>query len=68
MKVIKEGYVLRHVHTGNYVCTQNTTTPKMYATEESALKSNEQMALRGNDGIIMHDVYKVYLVLEGKHE
>lgn len=64
MKVIKEGYVLQHVNSGLFVCTQNTTTPKLYITEESATKSNELLATRGNDGIIMHNIVKAYLVIE----
>lgn len=68
MRVIKEGWVLQHVNSGLFVNSQNTTIPKLYYSEFSAAKSNELLAKRGNDGILMHTPVKAYLVIEEDDE
>ncbi len=36
MKVIREGYVLYNTERHNYLCMQNTQTPKVYASKKKA--------------------------------
>jgi hypothetical protein len=59
MRVIKEGYVLYHIAGKNYVCMQNTQTPKVYASKKKAIES---AGYRNVDNDPQFKVEKVFLV------
>lgn len=66
MLVIKEGWVLKHrANLGEFMCTQNTTTPKMYVSEKSAISSANYHAEYSNDGVSVYKPVKAYIVVEG---
>ena len=66
MQVIKEGWVLKHrVMLGEFMCTQNTNTPKMYISEKSAISSAKYHAEYSNDGVNVYKPVKAFIVVEG---
>ena len=66
MQVIKEGWVLKHrANLGEYMCTQNTNTPKMYITQKSAMYSAKYHAEYSNDGVNVYKPVKAFIVVEG---
>lgn len=66
MRVIKEGWMLRVQGTGDvYMLMQNTTTPKMYVSEKSAISSANYYAEYKSNGVVMHEPVKAYIVVEG---
>jgi len=66
MQVIKEGWVLKHrANLGEFMCTQNTTTPKMYVSEKSAISSANYHAEYSNDGVSVYKPVKAFIVVEG---
>lgn len=66
MQVIKEGWVLKHrANLGEFMCTQNTTTPKMYVSEKSAISSANYHAEYSNDGVNVYKPVKAFIVVEG---
>ena len=66
MQVIKEGWVLKHRFVlGEFMCTQNTTTPKMYVSEKSAINGANYHAEYSNDGVTAYKPVKAFIVVEG---
>lgn len=66
MQVIKEGWVLKHrTLLGEFMCTQNTTTPKIYVTQKSADNSANYHAEYSNDGVSVYKPVKAFIVVEG---
>lgn len=66
MQVIKEGWVLKHrANLGEFMCTQNTTTPKMYVSEKSAISSANYHAEYSNSGVNVYKPMKAFIVVEG---
>jgi hypothetical protein len=65
MQVIKEAWVLKHQATGEFMCTQNTATPKLYVNEKSATSSARYHAEYSNDGFVVYKPIKAFLVIEG---
>lgn len=66
MRVIKEGWVLAHqALLGEFMCSQNTSTPKLYVSEKSASSSAEYHAQYSNDGHVVYKPVKAFIVVEG---
>jgi hypothetical protein len=65
MQVVKEGWVLKHTLSGVFMCTQNTTTPKLYVSEHSAVTSAKGHATYSNDGVLAYKPVKAFIVVEG---
>ena len=66
MLVIKEGWVLAHqAMLGEFMCSQNTSTPKLYVSEKSATNSAEYHAAYSNDGHVIYKPVKAFIVVEG---
>lgn len=68
MRVIKEAFVIQYVldgEDGTYMCTQNTLTPKLYASKRSAQAAVDYYI--GSDNLsnthVGYTVKKVFLVL-----
>lgn len=64
MRVIKEAFVIQDTE-GTYMCTQNTLTPKLYASKRSAQAAVDYYI--GSDNLsntdVGYTVKKVFLVL-----
>ena len=66
MQVIKEGWLLKHrAMLGEFMCTQNTNTPKMYVSERSAINSATYHAECSNEGVSVYKPVKAFIVIEG---
>lgn len=66
MRVIKEGWVLQHRKLlGEFMCTQNTSTPKLYVSEKSAAASARQHADYNNQSDVEYSAVKAFIVIEG---
>jgi len=66
MQVIKEGWVLKHrAVLGEFMCSQNTTTPKLYVSERSAISSADNHAQQTNEGQVVYKPVKAFIVIEG---
>jgi len=66
MQVIKEGWVLGHqAMLGEFMCSQNTSTPKLYTSEKSATSSAIYHAQHSNDGYVVYKPVKAFIVIEG---
>jgi hypothetical protein len=58
--------VLKHRSvSGEFMCTQNTNTPKMYITQKSANNSANYHAEHTNDGVSVYKPVKAFIVIEG---
>lgn len=69
MKVIKEGWVLQHRKLlGEFMCTQNTATPKIYVSEKSAISSARQHADYNNESDVVYRAVKAFIVVEGEND
>lgn len=69
MQVIKEGWVLKHqAALGEFVCTQNTTTPKLYVSEASAINSANYLTRYSNDGVNVYEPVRAFIVIEGDND
>lgn len=69
MQVIKEGWVLKHrAELGEFMCTQNTTTPKLYVSEASAINSANYLARNSNDGVNLYEPVRAFIVIEGDND
>lgn len=66
MQVIKEGWVLKHQEMlWEFMCTQNTTTPKLYVSERSAISSANYHAEYSNNGVSVYKPVRAFIVIEG---
>jgi hypothetical protein len=65
MQVVKEGWVLKHTLSGVFMCTQNTTTPKLYVSEHSAMVSAKGHATHSNGGVTVYKPVRAFIVVEG---
>jgi len=67
MQVIKEGWVLKHrTLLGEFMCTQNTATPKLYVNEKSAINSARYHADYYTDNKeVCYKPIKAFIVIEG---
>lgn len=64
MRVIKEAWLLAIPEVGGYMQMQNTTTPKLYVSEESAKLAATYYANAHNNGAVIHTPIKTFLVVE----
>jgi hypothetical protein len=66
MRVIKEVWVLQHkIHDVEFMCAQNTTTPKLYVNEKSAKNGANYHAQYSNDSLVAYKPVKAFIVIEG---
>ena len=67
MQVIKEGWVLAHqAMLGEFMCSQNTSIPKLYVSEKSASSSAEYHArIHTHDEYVIYKPVKAFIVVEG---
>jgi hypothetical protein len=66
MQVVKEVWLLKHQAIPHeFMCAQNTATPKLYVSENSATSSATYHASYHNDGIVIYQPVKAYIVIEG---
>jgi len=64
MQVIKEVWVLRH-HTHNtYKCAQNTATPRLFASEATAVSSAAYDVRHSNGILEAHLPVRAYIVID----
>lgn len=69
MQVIKQGWVLKHrSKLGEFMCTQNTTTPKLYVSEGSAISSAHYLARNNNGGVNEYEPVRAFIVIEGDND
>jgi hypothetical protein len=68
MRVIKEAYVLEEAYdvTSGYLLAQGTSLPKLFISEATANAGAKYWGKHYNQGIIIHEAKKVYLVVEDK--
>jgi hypothetical protein len=67
MKVIKEAWLLQHVSFPmEFMFTQNTSTPKLYASEKSAATSSKYHADINTNGVVTYKPVKAFLIIEGE--
>lgn len=50
------------------MCTQNTTTPKLYVSEGSAINSAYYLARNNNDGVNEYEPVRAFIVIEGDND
>jgi len=66
MRVIKEAWVLQHLaREVEFMCAQNTTTPKLYVSKQSADKGAQYHADYSTNGILEYKPVKAFIVIEG---
>jgi hypothetical protein len=66
MRVIREAYVLEEVDPGHFLLAQGTTLPKMFVSEATANAGAKYWGKHYNQGNIIHEAKKVFLVVEDK--
>jgi hypothetical protein len=67
MRVIREAYVLEDVtDSGCFLLAQGTSLPKMFISEATANAGAKYWGKHYNNGTIIHEAKKVYLVVEDK--
>ena len=67
MRVVKEVWMLGNVF-GDYMCGQNTQTPKLYVTETSATSSADYYHIHHTQGRLIYKPIKAYIVIEDNDE
>jgi hypothetical protein len=66
MQVVKEVWLLKHQAIPHeFMCAQNTATPKLYVSENSATSSATYHAAYHNGGFVIYQPVKAYIVIEG---
>jgi hypothetical protein len=66
MRVIREGYVLEEQDAGHFLLAQGTSLPKLFISEATANAGAKYWGKHYNQGNIIHNAKKVFLVVEDK--
>ena len=66
MRVIREGYVLEEQDAGHFLLAQGTSLPKLFISEATANAGAKYWGKHYNQGNIIHEAKKVFLVVEDK--
>jgi hypothetical protein len=68
MQVVKEVWLLKHkVMLSEFMCAQNTATPKLYVSENSAISSaNYHATYYTENKETVYKPVKAYIVIEGE--
>ncbi len=64
MRVIKEAWVLEEKKLGVFMLAQGTSLPKMFISEATAKSGAAYWGKHYNNGTVVHQPTKVYLVTE----
>jgi hypothetical protein len=68
MRVIREGYVLEEQDAGHFLLAQGTSLPKLFISEATANAGAKYWGKHYNQGNIIHNAKKVFLVVEDEQE
>jgi hypothetical protein len=66
MRVIREAYVLEEQDAGHFLLAQGTSLPKLFTSEATANAGAKYWGKHYNQGVIIHEAKKVFLVVEDK--
>lgn len=64
MQVVKETWLLRNLFDNAFMCGQNTTSFKLYASEHSAISSADYFSTHHAQGRIVYEPVKAFIVIE----